>query len=167
MALAGVIVGGSGGSGVRSNGATYAPAREGTGTKSLVTFARQVGQARFTGPTSYSVYQAGLAFSVAALGSLIMEEAFLQVRPWTGIDTTVVEAVASDWGTVLDTGDFVPGETLEGIARYGSLDTALANAYALAGQGGAGGRAARTITTAYLATRGRCGSLTWAGSLPG
>ena len=95
------------GGGVRSSATNYAKARAGTGSKSVLNAL----QAKVGQEWGYSVYQAFFSLLTSAWGDWDAVVNGLEVFHGHG-DPCDVELRLYDWGTEVDTGDFIPGDNL-------------------------------------------------------
>lgn len=112
---------------IESTSATYATAREGTGTvtpgsTSAVTL--PVGQKLVTG--TYTVTQSFLSFDTHTLPrDRVLVGATFTMGVSSDVSTTdfTIELRAHDWGTTLEAADFVAGSALSGKTLVASLGT--------------------------------------------
>lgn len=138
---------------IRSYAASYPLAREGTGSKVVVTeHPTNVGQRRYTvgSQVTYEVNQYLSRFNLSYLSTNIVETATISLVNWEDASTAQpdsdsdrmffwIEAYAVDWGTVIDAGDFLAGSSLAGRTRYARIHSGEAKARIRNGSGGAGG----------------------------
>jgi hypothetical protein len=111
---------------------TYSSARSGAGTKTLTAWAsataiKELGQ-KFATP-NYSVYEHFLAFDTSALpDAATLQDCWLRLYVGSSGDQSTtdftVQAYYKDWGTTLETADFVAGADLGALTKCWAYNTA-------------------------------------------
>lgn len=112
---------------LRSNDATYANARAGTGTLAAFTadVSNSIGQDFFVPDSNFYCRQTFYAFDTSSIGSATIDQVDFSLFAVTdsSVQDFTLEVREHDWGAALTTADFVAGASLAALTRLATFAT--------------------------------------------